>query len=587
MKKDTKENLIQDDGIAPAALQDFFDATKDLEKIYSEKRAPHIHGLFKDIEITRKEFILLTLVLGSLGCIIGLLFDLTIFRLDSTLLADELDHNVGFMYGLVAGIIFAGYKIDVISKRLKLIQYSFVMITINLVLQINFLGIIGGFFVFITFLIDGFFISVIFLTLVTLFLEYSSILERGRVLAFLIIETIIFVLIFSIFSQIGIYFFPPLLYISLIFNVLTIYYIYREKNLEKPPLRQYTWEEKHINKTVIIYCLFIFFFSFTVGIASPVYEVDAIMSTTAQTHVATPEFIYILILLIIFITLTAIIVGFIFDNYGRMVTISSIIFIVAMASFFTLIDLPILYINEVIIVSSYIAVIMTVILLVGDITKRKNYGKVLTVAFTVCMFGLFMGLIIKGYMPYWVNDQNEGNLVILGIQYLSTVMSLIFLVNSKETLPHKEKEWYESLFHLYIVHKSGMLLYDYEFIKEEDKIESDLVSGGIIGLTTLLSEIVKGKEKLRTIDHGEKKLMFKYSPKKDVIFVLVIAEDLLVIRDKMDKFILEFIEKYEKKLVKMDGVIVSDWVGVSELIDKYFQRKYFELFMELINKKAK
>ena len=151
---------------------------------------------------------------------------------------------------------------------------------------------------------------------------------------------------------------------------------------------------------------------------------------------------------------------------------------------------------------------------------------------------------------------------------------------SKETLPHKEKEWYESLIHFYVIHKSGLLLYEHEFTKVEERAESNLVSGGIIGLTTILGEIVKGKEKLRTIDHGDKKLMFKYSPDKDVIFVLLIGEDLFVLRNKLNLFILEFTDEYQEKVEKLQGVVASEWKGVSTLIDKHFSRKYFEVQYE-------
>jgi hypothetical protein len=167
--------------------------------------------------------------------------------------------------------------------------------------------------------------------------------------------------------------------------------------------------------------------------------------------------------------------------------------------------------------------------------------------------------------------------MILGLQYLASIITLILLSLSKEALPHKEKEWYESLIHFYIIHKSGLLLYEHEFIKVDERAESDLVSGGIIGLTSILGEIVKGKEKLRTIDHGDKKLMFKYSPDKEVIFVLLIGEDLFVLRNKINLFILEFIEEYHEKIESLQGVIASEWAGVSALVKKHFSRKYFEI----------
>ena len=57
----------------------------------------------------------------------------------------------------------------------------------------------------------------------------------------------------------------------------------------------------------------------------------------------------------------------------------------------------------------------------------------------------------------------------------------------------------------------------------------------------------------------------------------MIAEELIVLKNKMDEFAREFNEAYEKKLANFEGYISSDWEKVSELVEKYFERKYFEL----------
>jgi len=71
--------------------------------------------------------------------------------------------------------------------------------------------------------------------------------------------------------------------------------------------------------------------------------------------------------------------------------------------------------------------------------------------------------------------------------------------------------------------------------------------------------------------------MFKYSPDKEVIFVLLIGEDLYVLRNKLNLFIFEFIDEYQEKIENLQGVIASEWAGVSSLIKKHFSRKYFEI----------
>ena len=49
---------------------------------------------------------------------------------------------------------------------------------------------------------------------------------------------------------------------------------------------------------------------------------------------------------------------------------------------------------------------------------------------------------------------------------------------------------------MYIIHDSGILLYEHNFIKEKDKlgernVSADLKAGGIIGIKTILKEIVQ------------------------------------------------------------------------------------------------
>jgi hypothetical protein len=565
-------------------LQGYLEKTEELEKIYSKERKTGLHGFFKDIEIRRVEFFLLVLIFNCLGCIVSLTLDLTLFRLDAMIFSSFTAHSVGLAIGVLLGVIFAAIKIDRESRRFRLIQLCLFIATLNSILQINFLGPseAGTVFTIISYGVTGFIVVVLFFMLMTLFLEYSSILERGRVLSFIFIEMMLTIIVVGVISQIGLVFFPTLMYINIVFNILTIYFIQKEKLFEKPALRKQiqTSEERHINTTVIKALIFIFFFTFTIGMASSLNELEAVALYLTQTQEITFDIILFFFMLITATMITSLIVGIVFDFYGRLVTISIIILIITISTFSDLIHLPIMFLDEIIVVSSYLAGIMAIVLIVGDITKRKNFGKVLTISLSIGIFGLALGFIIRYGIPIWLNNAAESSLIILSVQYLSSVITLTILVNAKETLPHKEKEWYESLIHFYIIHKTGVLLFDHEFTQQDDRIESDLVSGGIVGITALLQEIVKGKEKLRTIDHGEKKLMFKYSPKKDVIFVLVIVEDLIVLRNKLDQFILDFIENYDKKLEKLDGVIVAEWKGVVDLIDKYFKRKYFELILE-------
>ena len=134
------------------------------------------------------------------------------------------------------------------------------------------------------------------------------------------------------------------------------------------------------------------------------------------------------------------------------------------------------------------------------------------------------------------------------------------------------KNWRELLMHIYIIYKHGIPLYSHSFLIEADEHDSTIVSGGIIGMITILKEIVKGEKQIRTVDHGDRKLMFKTNKTKDIIFALIVKEDLIVFHKKLDSLIEEF-DKDNKDLVKdikNTSCVMENWENLEFLVKKYF-----------------
>ena len=134
------------------------------------------------------------------------------------------------------------------------------------------------------------------------------------------------------------------------------------------------------------------------------------------------------------------------------------------------------------------------------------------------------------------------------------------------------KNLHELLIELYIIYKSGILLHYHQYVKERKKLEADLISGSFIGIMTILKEVSQGEKHIKTIDHGDRKLMFEFNVTKDIIFVLIVREDLTVFRNKLNVFIEEF-DKVYKNLMKNIGkaaCIVDNWTGIDTLTIKYF-----------------
>ncbi len=135
------------------------------------------------------------------------------------------------------------------------------------------------------------------------------------------------------------------------------------------------------------------------------------------------------------------------------------------------------------------------------------------------------------------------------------------------------KKWKEPLMHIYIIYKHGIPLYSHSFLIEAENYDSTIVSGGIIGMLTILKEIIKGEKQIKTIDHGDRKLMFKTNKTNDVIFVLAVKENLIVFHKKLDALIEEFDKDYADLVrdIKNTCTVGKNWKNLQFSVEKYFE----------------
>jgi hypothetical protein len=165
---------------------------------------------------------------------------------------------------------------------------------------------------------------------------------------------------------------------------------------------------------------------------------------------------------------------------------------------------------------------------------------------------------------------------VTSVVFMACIVLLFILTNINYDFSRDEQHWPDALIHMYIIHNSGLLLHEHTFRPESNLAASDLISGGLMGLVSLLQEI-SGTKNLRIIDHGDKKLLFQFDSSRNVVFVLVIERELMVLRSKLAEFIKEFETKFRKHLVNFSGVDDSVWQPVEELITEHFTRKYFNV----------
>ncbi|MFX0060083.1 MAG: sensor histidine kinase, partial [Candidatus Heimdallarchaeota archaeon] len=135
------------------------------------------------------------------------------------------------------------------------------------------------------------------------------------------------------------------------------------------------------------------------------------------------------------------------------------------------------------------------------------------------------------------------------------------------------KKWKEALIQLYIICKSGIPLYHHDFSKFGRNHDSSLISGGIIGLMTILKAILQGETQIKSIDHGDRTIIFDSNRTKDIVFVLIVKENIIVFERKLASLIEEFDKNYKRLIedIEENCVDQDNWRSLKYLVQKYFE----------------
>lgn len=547
-------------------------------------------GIFKDIEITKGQFITLLLLLLSFASVLMIDIFLSIEIGINTNGSDQvkilagLNPGIFISIGIVIGFNVGGLILDKVKGKRYPMLFSLLIFSIILTSNhILFFRRTGEVVPSMLFLLNSFISGMIFILFLTYFIDYTTILERGRIFSFLIIIMAILIALMVLFIVIGFIFLPVLV------HIIAFYYFFRNREKEQPyePFQKDEINRK-INPNVVKYLLILGAYNFAIGLFIPAQQVQAL----GISRWSTLQVITVLSIAILISIITAVAVGVVFDFSGRKASLSSIILAMSIVNFIRIFNVQIIYFDLVIMLAAILSSFMCVPLFMSDFTERENLGRVFGLSFTIVLFCILLGFYIESILSeFIINIYNQtgvdypfaeytSDIVLIGIVNFASIVSLFFLVNSSEAVSAKEQNWYDYLIHLYLIHESGVLLYDYSFVDDKETIESDLASGGLTGLIAILQEITKEEQKLKSIDHGGKRILFLfYGP---LTLALIAKEELLILRNKLKSLIQEIDEKYNVKNMEFDGVDVNLWKQrIDPIMEKNFKRKYFELFSEL------
>ena len=159
--------------------------------------------------------------------------------------------------------------------------------------------------------------------------------------------------------------------------------------------------------------------------------------------------------------------------------------------------------------------------------------------------------------------------IILWISYFGVSIMIIKKPEIFFVLPNR-------IYSINIFHKSGILLYSYEFEKQTSSTTESTIWGNIlIGLNHILSEFLDKKDKINVIQTKDADVVVQYEEDGGYALIVITNKKNSIVEGLMKNFSKEFKQKYKDNLneiLDINKLInVSEFGDLKDLIEKNFQ----------------
>ncbi len=130
----------------------------------------------------------------------------------------------------------------------------------------------------------------------------------------------------------------------------------------------------------------------------------------------------------------------------------------------------------------------------------------------------------------------------------------------------RQRNWERNVKHIYVLTKTGIPLYD-KRLGGTNAPEPSLVTSALIGISSIIQEIVHSERELKTIDHMDNKILFSHG--QHVIVAILSSVDFPIIRKRLDQFTNRFEYHFRKELENWKGD-VDVFFGANKLVNEFF-----------------
>jgi len=171
------------------------------------------------------------------------------------------------------------------------------------------------------------------------------------------------------------------------------------------------------------------------------------------------------------------------------------------------------------------------------------------------------------YIQFPVQLYRELHFIILSTNFLGVAQLLILKPEMTLSLTNK-------IYAINIYHKSGILLYSYEFQYEAMRTETEIWGNILIGLNHIVGEFISETNQIDVLQTKNADIVVNYNNEYGFAVLILTNHKNIPLSNMLNEFVRDFKEKYEKELTEIQDlnnlIDASEFLGVENLIKKHF-----------------
>lgn len=206
---------------------------------------------------------------------------------------------------------------------------------------------------------------------------------------------------------------------------------------------------------------------------------------------------------------------------------------------------------------------IAIILYIKARNKKLSLGVILnTIIFIIPI------LMYIFYIFFQLTIFRELHIIILWI-YLSGIC--IMLIKKPEMFLALTNKIYS----LNIYHKSGILLFSYEFENVKELNDSPTWGNILIGINHILSEFIDKKDQIEVIETKSTKIVVNYNNEYGFAVLVITNQKNAILANYMENFMNGFKNRYKNELIEIQDlnkiINVSEFEDTKEIIEENFK----------------